>query len=171
MPQIFKHMIYSQVYVLLLLSFTLLSFMLYITRKISLIYIPSLTSKTQHVPMTVDVLSFIHTLCQAEWMSSGNTPYPSLDYNSCPYSVFPLFPHLILAKFSPYRLSYPFPLDYKLSYLFPLEYKLFEFRTKIFYILVVSIVSGMSYELKNNSVIELRNKTKLTVRMLKPELH
>lgn len=108
-------------------------------------------------------------------------PYPSLDYNSCPYSVFPLLPHLILAKLSPYRLSYPLPLDYKLSYpipfdyklsyLFPLEYKRFEFRTKIFYILVVSIVSGVSYELKNHSVIELGNKTKLTVKMLKPELH
>lgn len=112
-----------------------------IIRGISWMYVPSLSSRTLNVCMTVNGLSFIHTLCQAECVYIQHISlYASLYYVSPPSCISPLPPHLTLAKLLPCRL--------RTVTLSPLDCKLIEFSTKICYS-SVTIVFGMSYELKN----------------------
>jgi len=100
MPQSLKQFIYSQVYFLLVLSFTLLSIYA-ICKTWNFLNTYALSHfQPAHVLVTVNDLSFIHILCQTEWVCVQEISlYFSLDYINCP-SVFPLLRHLSLTKFS-----------------------------------------------------------------------
>lgn len=92
-----KHMIYSHVYVSLLPSCILLFFMLQYVKFPAYRCPPSLLESCMCLRLQIISLLF---KTMSGWMSLplGNLPFSSLNYISCPSSVFPLPLYLTLAK-------------------------------------------------------------------------